>query len=450
MESPKEPFYPQSFSLDSVSGNHAPVSEKVFVQRSPVRHRPLWLAIGVISIGALVANLLWCLSLPFSFAEHKVDHQSKVTTANATITSDAVKNPFAKPLGVEIIAAVMYGRRDRTAILDCYLQRNLALNGGYLDKVVFVPETGTEEQLDWLSALVSSTPGYYLLESPEEGPPDDQVSAFGRAWTLAQAGPLYIQISSETVFIANDTIASLVQMRLGHPDYFLISANVVNQPILSWVHHHLGVVRPYRPEPRPPARPQRMTNSTIFDWRASRLPSWTPSHSPSKRQDGLVPSDYGIPIDFLPPFRGHRWLPPSSPSATIATAVTQGVLSTNGGGKWPWTLGAQHHYSFLEHLENDALDRYRLPLWEFQHERVGMSFVCIWGADIVATRPLPGGTETELARFLSVDIPQRTGRGAVVDGKALVVRFAHEEQREGLESTDLLDRYKGYAEENVC
>jgi hypothetical protein len=130
--------------------------------------------------------------------------------------------------------------------------------------------------------------------------------------------------------------------------------------------------------------------------------------------------------------------------------VTQEVLSTNGGGKWPWTLGAQHHYSFLEHLENNALDRYRIPFWEFQHERVGMSFVCIWGADIVATRPLPRGTETELARFLSVDIPQRTGRGAVVDGKALVVRFAHEEQRQGLESTDLLDRYKGYAEEKVC
>jgi len=91
-----------------------------------------------------------------------------------------------------------------------------------------------------------------------------------------------------------------------------------------------------------------------------------------------------------------------------------------------------------------------MPFWEFQHEKVGMSFVCIWGADIVVTRPLPGGSEIELAMFLSVDIPQRTGRGAVVDGKALVVRFAHQGRREGLESTDLLDRYKGYADENVC
>jgi hypothetical protein len=415
-----------------------------------MRHRALWLVVNMVCLGALFANLLWCLPPPSTFTGHEVDSESNVNIANATALPDMVKTPFAKPLGLEIIAAVMYSRRDRTAILDCYLQRNLASNGGYLDKVIFVPETGTEEQLDWLSALVSSTPGYYLLGSPGEGYDDEQVFAFGRAWALAQTGPLYIQISSEIVFIANDTIALIVLTRLEHPDYFLISANVVNQPILAWVHHHLGVVRPYRPEPKPPARPQKVTNSTTFDWHASTLPPWTPPFSSSEGEDILAPSDYGIPIDFVPPFKGYRWLPYASPSATIPTAVTQEVLSTNGGGIWSWTLGAQHHYSFLEHLENDALDRYKIPLWEFQSEKVGMSFVYIWGADIVATRPLLGATEMDVARFLSVDIPRRTGRGAVVDGKALVVRFAHEEQRQGLESTDLLDRYKGYAEEKVC
>lgn len=395
-------------------------------------------------------NLIWCLPSQSSVARDEGDYQCNTAVSNATGVLHEVKRPFAKLLGVEIIAAVMYSRRDRTAILDCYLQRNLASNGGLLDKVIFVPETGTEDQLDWLNALISSTPGYYLLGSAGEGYNTEQASTFGRAWLLAETGPLYIQMSSETIFIANDAIASLVQTRLEHPDYFLISANVVNQPILSWVHHHLGVVRSYRPETKPPARPQRSANSTIFDWHASTLPFWTPPYPPSEGRDMLAPSDYGIPLDFLPPFKGHRWLPYSSPSATIPTAVTQEVLSTNGGGIWPWTLGAQHHYSFLENLENDALDRYKIPLWEFQHEKVGMSFICVWGTDIVATRPLPGGREIELARFLSVDIPQRTGRGAVVDGKALVVRFAHEEQREGLETTDLLDRYRGYAEERVC
>ena len=450
MSSPKELFSPQSFSsLDSISENYALLNEKLSVQRWPIRHRTLSLVIGMICLGALFANL-WPLPPLSPLTEDQVDYETNATMSNATAALDEFKKSFAKPTGTEIIATVMYSRRDRTAILDCYLKRNLASNGGFLDKVIFVPETGREEQLDWLSALISSTPGYYLLGPPEEGYIDEQVSTFGRAWTLAQTGPLYIQMSSETLFIANDTIASLVQTRLDHPDYFLISANVVNQPVLSWVHHHLGVVRPYRPEAKPPARPLKVTDSPIFDWRTSTLPPWTPSTSAADGQEIQAPSDYGVAIDFQPPFKGHRWLPSSSPSSTISTAVTEEVLSTNGGGIWSWTLGAQHHYSFLEHLENDALDRYKIPFWEFQHEKVGISFVCIWGADIVATRPLPGGPETELARFLSVDIPQRIGRGGVVDGKALVVRFAHEEQREGLESTDLLDRYKGYADENVC
>jgi hypothetical protein len=448
MNSSREPFSPQSFSsLYSISEL---LAEKAFVPRWPIRHRALWLVGGVFCLGALFSNVFQLLPLLSAFTEHDGQCQSNTTISNATAAVEEVQKPFPKPFGIEIVATVMYGRRNRAAILDCYLKRNLASNGGYLDKVIFVPETGMEEHLDWLRALVSSTPDYYLHGSLGEAHIDEQPSTFGRAWALATAGPLYIQISSEIVFIATDTIASLIQTRLDHPNYFLVSANVVNQPVLSWVHHHLGVVRPYRPEARPPTRPQNSANFTRYDWRASTLPPWTPLHSAADGQQIPAPPDHGVAIDFQPPFKGHRWLPYSSPWNTVPTAVTQDVLASNGGGIWSWTLGAQYHYSFLEHLENDSLDRYKVPIWEFQHEKVGMSFVCIWGADIVATRPLPTGSETEVARFLSVDIPQRTGRGAVVDGKALVVRFAHQEQREGLESTDLLDRYKGYADENVC
>lgn len=450
MNSSKEPFSPQPFSpLYSIAENYA-LNEKILFLRWPIRHRAMCFVVGIFCLGALFSNVLRLLLPLFAFTGHDGQYQSNTTISNATAAPEEVGNPFPKPFGIEIIAAVMYGRRNRTAILDCYLQRNLASNGGYLDKVIFIPETGTEEHLGWLSALVSSTPGYYLLGPPGEANIDEQPSTFGRAWALAKAGPLYIQISSETVFIAKDTIASLIQTRLGHPDYFLVSANIINQPVLSWVHHHLGVVRPYRPEARPPTRPQKATNFSRFDWRTSTLPPWTSLHLAADGRQILAPSDHGVAIDFQPPFKGHRWLPYSSPPNTIPTAVTQDVLASNGGGMWSWTLAAQYHYSFLEHLENDSLDLYKVPFWEFQYEKVGMSFVCIWGADIVATRPLPAGSEIEVARFISVDIPQRTGRGAVVDGKALVVRFAHQEQREGLESTDLLDRYKGYADENVC
>src|ERR1700761_2823756 len=50
------------------------------------------------------------------------------------------------------------------------------------------------------------------------------------------------------VFFEDTTIPSIVRTRWEHPEYFLVSANIMNQPSLSWVHHHLGVVKPYFPE----------------------------------------------------------------------------------------------------------------------------------------------------------------------------------------------------------
>ena len=433
-----------------LSESYALLNEKLSVHRGPIRHRPWWVVICMVGIGILFAKLVWSLAPYSSQPRNDFENHNDTNASNDSTTADPADPPFGKPSNIEIIATVMYSHRDRTTILDCFLQQNLASNGGLLDKVIFVPETGQEEHLDWLEALVASTAGYFLLGPPADGTIFEQASPFSRAWALAQAGPLYIQMSSETVYIGHDTIASLVKTRLAYPDYFLVSANVVNQPVLSWVHHHLGVVRPYRPEARPPARPQKLMNSSVFNWRASNLPPWGVSNEAQDGLDSQIPSDYGVALDFSPPFKGHRWLPYSSTSSSIPTAVTQEVLSRNGGGKWPWTLGAQHHYSFLEHLENGDLERYKFSLWEYQHERIGMSFVCVWGADIVATRPLPGGKENDIARFVSVDVPQKLGRGGVVDGRALAVRFAHPEQEDGLESTDLLDRYKGLADEQVC
>ena len=38
----------------------------------------------------------------------------------------------------------------------------------------------------------------------------------------------------------------------------------------------------------------------------------------------------------------------------------------------------------------------------------------------------------------------------ILDGKGIAVHFSFNAQKEGMEKTDLLDRYRAYAEENVC
>lgn len=45
---------------------------------------------------------------------------------------------FFKPEGVKIYGPMFYGRRGITETLDCYPQRNLATNSGWLDAVHFI------------------------------------------------------------------------------------------------------------------------------------------------------------------------------------------------------------------------------------------------------------------------------------------------------------------------
>ena len=52
-------------------------------------------------------------------------------------------------------------------------------------------------------------------------------------------------------FFEDHTIDATVKRKIEHPEFFLISANTINQPAQSWVHYHLGADHPYLPETEP-------------------------------------------------------------------------------------------------------------------------------------------------------------------------------------------------------
>jgi hypothetical protein len=453
---PAPSFVSISSSLYSISifETYALLNEKLSIhqniRRIPVRHRAWWLLSSMIIVGMLFAHLIWNLtpSIERLPNDEPLDAQVLWDIGGADTTEVVI------PDNVRVVALVSYLARSRTSILDCYLQNNLAINGGLLDQVIFTPETGYyEEDLDWLYALVQSTQGYSMLGKAEENIGEDgnlpieetQVSEesvgvgpFARAWNLAlstsqaeipspetetdrvadaetddgltsrkptpspdpEISTIYIFIHGETIFIDQDAISQLLNVHLAHPSYAFVQANMINQPVLSWIHHHLGVVRPYRPETEPPfrlhrnktaAKQESQTSGDVqHPWRASELPLWRDSHhrphqhssqtsdsteeQPQDFPPTSEPNLFNIPIDFHSPFRGHRWLPynphahhplsqshPSNSASkipeadesteSISTPITQAMMSLLRPGKWPWTLSALHLYSFLEHLE---------------------------------------------------------------------------------------------------
>jgi hypothetical protein len=204
---------------------------------------------------------------------------------------------------------------------------------------------------------------------------------------------MYIKIDDDIVYIEDTTIPAIVKRKLEEPNTLLVSANSLNQAGLAWLHERIGAVLPYLPElepiPHPNPRPK-------YDWRASMLPSW----------EG--PEDFEIQIgQFKPPFHGHRWLPVRDRYNTDNTPIRTTEFALETSGVKSWAVGAQQHYSFLEHLEKGELWRYQFSTWDYNYMRLSITFIAIWGDDVVPFRKDIGTDDEE---FFTVDLPKKLKR----------------------------------------
>lgn len=143
---------------------------------------------------------------------------------------------------VKVIGLVFFGRRELVEVLDCYLQRNLKANGGLLDEIIFVVHTDIQEDLDYLETLVPRRPEYSKYEV------QGTYRWLAGSWEpVTDPDAIYVKIDDDVVYFSDNAISSVVKRLTDNPHFFAVSANVVNNPALSWVHSHMGVYYPYWP-----------------------------------------------------------------------------------------------------------------------------------------------------------------------------------------------------------
>lgn len=92
----------------------------------------------------------------------------KLPSPSLPVNHNSTVSPWEKPKGFKIIGLVFFGRPLVVEILDCYLKRNLVLNGGFLDEVLFVGHTDKEEDLEWMYKLVEAEPLYRSITIPRK------------------------------------------------------------------------------------------------------------------------------------------------------------------------------------------------------------------------------------------------------------------------------------------
>ena len=264
------------------------------------------------------------------------------------------------------------------------------------------------------------------------------------------------------VWFNDEAIPDIVYSKLAHPETLDVVANLINSPETGWLHYRLGAIRAYLPERMPPKNPSPESLGPNA-WRASALPIWQGTFEqmnfPVKGANMGKPDDGGVfepGVEGGPPFKGHRWLPlPDGEKNLWRTPMSESKYDPDGPDWASWSLGAQNHYSFLENLENDnltvyhygaGLDEDREGIWNMAYARMNINFMAIWGKDVLDNLPFDS-PDDELQ--LSVTVNKKLRRPLLVNTHALAAHFSFRSQHEMFD-TDLLNRYRAYANEMVC
>ncbi|KAI1630753.1 hypothetical protein F4809DRAFT_242247 [Biscogniauxia mediterranea] len=424
------------------------------------------------------------------------EFSSEEPANNVTLDSLAPEGGWKKPEGVRVVAMVFYGRKRYVDILDCYLRQNLASSGGYLDEVWFMAHTQNEDDTAWVEDLVLKEPDYKII-----GQHECENQSYSCLWNFATAdNTIYIKIDDDIIFIHPDAISQLVHTRLAVPHPYAISANLVNSPMSGMEHYHFGAIHAFVPDPRSkPARPASET------WRPSELGSLPPD-----RRAALAAADSDS-IIYPPtsPYRGHGFVLVSEEDGghdLLDTAMGRYDQAPGGdfiafSPPWKsWVIAAQQHYSLLRNLETNQVQRYFFgrpaaypgtakgpdgnktvsyfssssssssstsptpsastsslgrpaggggggeQVYDTGFRRYNLNFCAVWGADVAAHLPIADDDEADMTDA----IPKRTGRPFAIDTRAVVAHFSFATQAEGMARTDLLDRWRAYANEAVC
>ena len=326
-----------------------------------------------------------------------------------------------KPLDIFVVGLVFFGRRDKVKILACYLevsfadprtghfeseltgnlQRNLVDNDGWLDEVHLYKNTKDEEDLRYLEELMQISPRFKIIESKQLGK-----NAFEDPWSQLQRGRIYVKFDDDVVWMADDAIEQVVRTKVAHPEYFLVSANVINSPLMGWVHYRMGAIHPYLPE-YPGAVHRSVLEKNDAPTAMTSRQSW--KYTEHAMWQG--PQDWSMSLKGTPPFEGHRWLRLQDDMEIHRTPISKIEYGTYGTGLYYWTVAAQQLYSLLENILDDKLHLYKTNgVWITDYERLSINMVAVNADEVLDHLPMDDVDE----EWLTTVLPKRLGKSVAV------------------------------------
>jgi glycosyltransferase involved in cell wall biosynthesis len=137
----------------------------------------------------------------------------------------------------KVIAATPAGRRKYLELLLPYILRDR----GLIDEYHLWVNTFNESDVTYIKHLESCFPDFIRLIWSNI-PPNENATVDHFYSNCVSTKTLYIKIDDRICFIESGALHNLLTFRTQHPEYFLVSANIVNHAICSYIHRKLGII----------------------------------------------------------------------------------------------------------------------------------------------------------------------------------------------------------------
>ena len=321
----------------------------------------------------------YCILIIFKSGSNTEDSQFQKSDKTNWLKDLVKKAPFKIN---NTYALVFYGRKAQTSILLRYLHKNLKVNGGILEKIVFAVKTNNKEDLEYLDSILNENKIYY----------QKIVFTADRLYRDVYLGlyddDLIFKIDDDIVFMGKDVLENMLEEYITN-DLLFLSANVVNHPLLSHVHARMMTMSPYY-----------LVNNFTY-----------------------VKADNVTDLDTTECKYGEY----NSFGMWLKNGKCTGIV----------------HENFLDHALRNNLKVYEFNKWDFHqmgYERWSINFVLMRGKYVNKMNTMfPDAYDDEFT--ISVLIPKMFGKHSYALGSAIVVHFSYITQSDFLKQTNLLQKY---------
>lgn len=150
----------------------------------------------------------------------------------------------------------------------------------------------------------------------------------------------------------------------------------------------------------------------------SALPAWQPNGDGNITE--FTYAEKGPEKEYTPissiggaPYPNHRWLPLRDNDSDIYKTPIADTEYDPFSQDWKqWSIAAQQHYSFLENLEKNQLEKYTMGgdgTWNLRYMRGNINLMAFWANDVLDNLPFEGSQDDE--HQLTITMPQKTHKG---------------------------------------